>query len=283
MREDASPPFDEDDFSLANILAVRAGLAVDNARLYQERDHVAETLRRSLLPPEFPQIPGLELGARYLPAAEGTQVGGDFYDVFSIDENHWLAVIGDVVGKGAEAAAMMGLARYTIRTAALTESRPSAILGVLNRAVLAQTTDHRFCTACCVRLLRSDDGLRVTVSSGGHPLPVVLGRDGSTVTAGEPGTIVGLFDDPVLADRAVDLATGEALVLYTDVVTDERSDEEEFGEHRLHDVLSRLGDASAQEVADRVVDAVVAFRAGRARDDIAILVLRVVGGPGEGR
>jgi hypothetical protein len=129
VRDDPSTPFAEEDLSLAGMLAARAGLAVDNVRLYAEREYVAETLRRSLLPPELPRIEGLEIAARYLPAAEeGTQVGGDFYDVFEAAPDRWIAVIGEVVGKGAEAAAMMGLARYTIRTAAMSEGRPSAIL-----------------------------------------------------------------------------------------------------------------------------------------------------------
>jgi serine phosphatase RsbU (regulator of sigma subunit) len=277
VRDDPSTPFAEEDLSLAGMLAARAGLAVDNARLYAEREYVAETLRRSLLPPELPAIDGLEIAARYLPAAEGTQVGGDFYDVFEAAPERWVAVIGDVVGKGAEAAAMMGLARYTIRTAAMSEGRPSAILETLNQAVLKQTDDERFCTACCVRLRPSGGETRATVSSGGHPLPLVLRADGSTVVVGSPGTIVGVFEDPVLVDRAVDLGLGDTLVLYTDGVTDERRDADEFGETRLHEALSELTGAGAQRIADGVVDAVVGFRTGQPKDDIAILAIKVVG------
>jgi len=277
VRDDPSTPFAEEDLSLAGMLAARAGLAVDNARLYAEREYVAETLRRSLLPPELPAIDGLEIAARYLPAAEGTQVGGDFYDVFEAAPERWVAVIGDVVGKGAEAAAMMGLARYTIRTAAMSEGRPSAILETLNQAVLKQTDDERFCTACCVRLRPSGSETRATVSSGGHPLPLVLRADGSTVVVGSPGTIVGVFEDPVLVDRAVDLGLGDTLVLYTDGVTDERRDADEFGETRLHEALSELTGAGAQRIADGVVDAVVGFRTGQPKDDIAILAIKVVG------
>ena len=275
VRDAGSPPFEDEDLSLAGMLAARAGLALDNARLYEERDYVAETLRRSLLPPDLPQIPGIEMGARYLPAAEGTQVGGDFYDVFEAETDRWIAVIGDVVGKGARAAAMMGLARYTIRTAAMSEGRPSAILETLNRAVLMQTDENRFCTACCVRLHRSAFGARATVSTGGHPLPLILHEDGSTRVVGTPGTIIGVFEDPVLADRAVDLAVGDTLVLYTDGVTDERRESDEFGETRLREALSELAGAGAQRIADGVVDAVIGFRTGLPRDDIAILAIKV--------
>ncbi len=277
VRDDPSTPFVEEDQSLAGMLAARAGLAVDNARLYAEREYVAETLRRSLLPPELPAIEGLEIGARYLPAAEGTQVGGDFYDVFEAAPDRWIAVMGDVVGKGAEAAAMMGLARYTIRTAAMSEGRPSAILETLNQAILKQTNDQRFCTACAVRLRPFGDDARATISSGGHPLPLVLRADGSIEVAGSPGTIVGVFDDPVLVDRAVDLHLGDTLVLYTDGVTDERRDADQFGETRLHEALTELAGGGAQRIADGVVDAVVGFRTGQPKDDIAILAIKVVG------
>lgn len=275
VRDGDSQPFDEDDLALAGMLAARAGLAVDNARLYADRDHVAETLRRSLLPPETPDIGWLEVGGRYLPAADGTQVGGDFYDVFPAEDGCWMAVIGDIVGKGAEAAAMMGLARYTIRTAAMTEARPSRILETLNRAILRQTDDQRFCTACCVRLLRNGYGTRVTIASGGHPLPLVLHPDGSNEPAGAPGSIVGVFEDAGFSDRVVDLSVGDALVLYTDGVTDERRDGEPFGEERLREVLAGLGGASAQPIADGIVEAVADFATGRQRDDVAVLTIRV--------
>ena len=172
---------------------------------------------------------------------------------------------------------MMGLARYTIRTAAMSEGRPSAILETLNQAILKQTNDQRFCTACAVRLRPSGDVARATVCSGGHPLPLVLRADGTTEVVGSPGTIVGVFDDPVLVDRAVDLHLGDTLVLYTDGVTDERRDADQFGETRLHEALIELAGGGAQRIADGVVDAVVGFRTGQPKDDIAILAIKVVG------
>ncbi|HEU4355933.1 MAG TPA: SpoIIE family protein phosphatase, partial [Actinomycetota bacterium] len=275
VRSAESPTFDDDDAQLLQELGRRAALALENARLYGEREYVAETLQRSLLPPDLPPIPGLEIGARYQPASEGASVGGDFYDVFEIDPGHWAAVIGDVVGKGPPAAAMMGLARYTIRTAAMGETRPSRILGTLNEAIVRQTSEQRFCTACCLRILRGDQGTRVTVSSGGHPLPIALSADGTLHVVGSPGTLLGVFEEPTLVDEAIDLGPGDALVLYTDGVTDERSGNEEFGEQRLMDLLATLPGRTAQEIADAVLDAVVAFRSGQPRDDIALLVLRV--------
>lgn len=276
VRDDPWPPFTEDDLSFAITIATRAAITLDNARLYAERESMSETLQRSLLPPEFPDVLGIDIAARYLPVSEGgAHVGGDFYDVFEADPDYWIGVIGDVVGKGPEAAAMMGLARYTIRTAALAEGRPSRILETLNQAFLRQTKEHRFCTACCIRIRRSGYGARMTVSAGGHPLPVLLHEDGTMDVVGTPGTILGVFEDPVLTDHAIDLVAGDALVLYTDGVTDERRGDEEFGETRFTDVLRTLGSGSAREIADGLLEAVVGFRTGDPRDDIAILVLKV--------
>ena len=247
---------------------------LENARLYAEHEEVAETLQRSLLPPDLPDIPGLDIAATYRPA-QGLTVGGDFYDVFELDLDHWGVVIGDVVGKGAAAAATMGLARYTVRTAAMNESRPSVLLRTLNDAIVQQTDESMFCTACFARVKRQDDGVRVTLAVGGHPLPMVVRDDGSIEPVGEPGTLLGIFDDPTLADRVVNLSPGDALVLYTDGVTDERNEDEEFGDGRLRTTLGSLAGAGAQAMVDGVVDAVNTFRSGPPHDDIALLVIRV--------
>jgi serine phosphatase RsbU (regulator of sigma subunit) len=275
FRGEGHPPFDDDDLQLATDLARRGALMLDNARLYAEREEVAETLQRSLLPPDLPEVPGLDIGNAYLPAAQGLTVGGDFYDVFELDLDHWGVVIGDVVGKGAPAAAMMGLARYTVRTAAMAETRPTVLLRTLNDAIVRQTRESMFCTACFARIRRQDSGVRVTLSVGGHPLPYVVRADGRVEPFGEPGTLLGIFEDPTLVDRATDLHEGDALVLYTDGVTDERHGDEEFGDARLRDTLALLAGADAQGIADGVVAAVESFRSGTAHDDIALLVIRV--------
>jgi serine phosphatase RsbU (regulator of sigma subunit) len=275
FRSEASPPFDRDDLDLVVELGHRAGSLLENARLYTERHTIADTLQRSLLPPDLPVVPGLEVGARYRPAAPGTAVGGDFYDVFEIDLEHWGVVIGDVVGKGAEAAAMMALARYTVRTAALTENRPSSLLSTLNDAVVRQMPESMFCTACFARVRRSGDTVRATIASGGHPLPFLVRADGGVHEVGEPGTLLGVFDDPSLTDVVVDLAHGDALVLYTDGVTDERRGEEEFGEERLRDLLATVAGESAERIAGAVDRAVAEFGTDGPRDDLAVLVIRV--------
>ena len=275
VRIEGSPPFVREDLDLAIELGRRAGTLLDNARLYAERELIADTLQRSLVPPELPDVPGLEVGARYRSAAPGTTVGGDFYDVFEVDLDNWGALIGDVVGKGPQAAAMMGLARYTIRTAAMSETRPSALLETLNEAILRQVRDNMFCTACFARVRRDGANARVTIASGGHPLPLLLHPDGRVETAGEPGTLIGVFEDPTIVDRALDLGPGDALVMYTDGVVDERRGDEEFGEERLIELLATLGGANAQEIADTIDGAVLDFRDGDQKDDVAVLVLKV--------
>jgi PAS domain S-box-containing protein len=275
VRTEGSPPFVREDRDLAIELGRRAGSLLDNARLYAERELIADTLQRSLVPPELPDVPGLEVGARYRSAAPGTTVGGDFYDVFEVDLDNWGALIGDVVGKGPRAAAMMGLARYTIRTAAMSETRPSALLETLNEAILRQVRDNMFCTACFARVRRDGAHARVTIASGGHPLPLLVHPDGRVETSGEPGTLLGVFEDPTIVDRVLDLAPGDALVMYTDGVVDERRGDEEFGEERLRELLSTLGRASAQEIADSIDRAVLDFRTGDQKDDVAVLVLKV--------
>jgi PAS domain S-box-containing protein len=267
--------YTEEDLTLAESLADRAALAIENARLYRERSSVAETLQRSLLPPTLPEIEGFELGAAYRPADEGSQVGGDFYDAFHLGDADWFLAIGDVCGKGALAAVETALSRYTIRTAALSETRPSKILETLNEAVLRQEEADRFITACCVRLHVDRFSARATVSSGGHPLPLLLRPDGALATIGRPGTLLGTFADPSLTDAWVDLVPGDAIVLYTDGVTEEASGKETFGEMRFGQVLTQIAGLAAQEMADRLIHAVLEFRDGAPRDDMAVLVMKM--------
>ena len=268
--------YDDDDVTLAEDLARRSAVAIEHARLYEERRRVADILEQSLRPPAFPEIPGVAIAGRYLPAGDVAQVGGDFYDVFAAADGTWVAALGDVCGKGARAAAVMALARYTIRTAALTEPRPSGVLALLNDALLRQTDDQRFCTVASLNIAPMRDGIRVVASSGGHPLPLIVGPDGDVRALGEPGTLLGVFPDPTLFDATAMLRPHEALVLYTDGVTDERDDAgRSFGEDRLREVLRASAELSAEEIAEAIEDAVRSFNElERPRDDIAVLVMK---------
>ncbi len=166
--------FSTDDLSLAEEFARRAALVLDNARLYSERDYVARALQASLLPPSLPEIPGIDLAARYVAAGEGNEVGGDFYDVFQSGRNRWCFAIGDVAGKGPEAASVAGLARHTIRAAALRSRRPHQLLRTLHEALLHdEASADRFCTVCCGSLRRAEGLVEMSLSCGGHPLPIV--------------------------------------------------------------------------------------------------------------
>jgi PAS domain S-box-containing protein len=271
--------YDQGDLIFAQEVARRAALAVDNARLVHELRRVATRLQESLLPPALPEVPGLEVEGRYRWGGEGNEVGGDFYDVFETGDGSWALAIGDVCGKGVEAAVVTSLARHTLRAVALQERKPSGILRHLNEAVMQQRSDHMFCTVCYVRLKPDEDGARLTVCSAGHPLPMVLRVDGSVETAGTPGSLLGIFPDPELADCVVDLHHGDALVLFTDGILEERrASGESFGRNRLASVVGSCRGQDATGIAEAIQRALVAFTPAAIRDDVALLVVRVKDG-----
>jgi PAS domain S-box-containing protein len=272
--------YGEDDTLLAQELAARCGIAVDNARLYSERAHIARTLQESLLPPELPQPPGLEIAARFRAAGEGFEVGGDFYDVFDTGSSRWAAVIGDVCGKGPEAAAVTALARYTLRATAMTEDVPSRILATLNEAMLRQRDDRRFSTVLYACLDSRGGGQTLRFSTGGHPLPLLLRAGGHAGEVGTPGTLLGIVSDPDLTDAEVALQPGDVIVLYTDGVTDSAAPERVLEPEDLGEALRDRRMESADAIAGHVMDLAVGAGNGNGgtanpRDDIAILVIKV--------
>jgi PAS domain S-box-containing protein len=269
--------FDEHDLELAEELARRCATAIDNARLFNERAYIARTLQESLLPSELPEIPGIEAAARFRPIGEGNEVGGDFYDLFQSGGRGWTVVMGDVCGKGPDAAAVTALARYTLRAAAMRERLPSRSLRLLNEALLRQRDDRRFCTVAYAYLEVYDGGVRVGVASGGHPLPMLLRPDGTVESIGAPGTLLGVLPDPNLEDRSVSLSPGDTLVFYTDGVIEGRGADVTFDEDGLRRLLADCAGAGADAVAARVEEAAFAAQGNNLRDDIAVLVLRVAG------
>jgi serine phosphatase RsbU (regulator of sigma subunit) len=268
--------FDAEDVELAQEVARRCATAIDNARLYSDRAYIARTLQQSLLPVELPDIPGIETAARFRPTGEGNDVGGDFYDVFETGNRGWAIVMGDVCGKGPDAAAVTALARYTLRAAAMRERLPSRTLAVLNEALLRQRDDRRFCTVAYAYLEKLDHGARAGISTGGHPLPLVLRADGSVEWVGAPGTLLGVVPDPSLEDTAVTLEPGDSLVFYTDGVIESRvSSNGVLDERRLAELVATCAGRDPDAIASRIEEAAVLSQNGHPRDDIAVLVLRV--------
>lgn len=233
---------------------------------------LARTLPQTLIPPTAPEIPQLEIASRYRPAGAGDEVGGDFYDIFQTGPDRWVVVIGDVRGKGVGAAVVTTLARYTLRAAAAADTSPSRALRLLNEVLCQHDTD-RFVTVGYVQLVRHDGGWSATVCSAGHPL--ALHRQGATLQAlGAPGSLLGSFDDIELTEATVDLAPGDVVLLYTDGVPDGRRGREFYGDDAVLSLLART-DGSAERIADDLLDDVLTFQNGRARDDIAIIAIRV--------
>lgn len=266
-----------DDLALAEEVGRRAGLAIANAALYERERAVATTLQRSLLPPRLPTVPGIDLAARLEPGGDGAVVGGDFYDLFAVGGGRWAAAIGDVCGVGAEAAAVTAQVRYSLRSLAAPGTGPDEILTRINRLLLEQGTDVRFCTALYAMLEPTGDAARLVVASAGHPWPLLL-RGGTVEELACPGSLLGVVDDPHVRERAIDLRPGDVLLLYTDGVTETRRSGELFGEDRLRSLLASSDGLPAREVADRIVESVLEFGAGVPNDDLAVLVLRVLGG-----
>jgi serine phosphatase RsbU (regulator of sigma subunit) len=274
--------FDTVERDLLEHLAAQAAVSLENLRLEElawrgEEEQraraeayarIAHTLQQSLLPPELPLVPGFELGALYLPQGEGNEVGGDFYDVFSTGEKQWFAVIGDVCGKGAQAAAVTALVRYTVRAAVVHHRSPAGILRWLNAAMLRQRAG-RFVTLACARI-DIDDPITVTVACGGHPPPRILRSTGLVEEIGEPGMVLGVLPEVRVSDTTTRLARGDGLVLYTDGLT-ESSAPAVWTPHQLDAALA----GARRQTAQGIVEHLGAQATRPLRDDLALLALRV--------
>jgi serine phosphatase RsbU (regulator of sigma subunit) len=268
--------FDETARRTAKRLADRSALALDNARLHEQQSHIAAVLQHSLLPGTLPEISGFDAASRFLAAGEAYEVGGDFYDVFRTGSGTWTAVIGDVCGKGPEAAALTALARYTVRTASDPERPPSDVLRTLHDSITAEHADLRFCTAALAQIhvpANGNGSASLTVALGGHPLPLVLRKDGTVDQIGRPGTLLGALPSPALADADAKLGVGDSLVLYTDGMFDLRDRSQSDDPDWLPKQLARAAGKSADEIAEELARAAIGRQGGEPRDDIAVLVL----------
>jgi PAS domain S-box-containing protein len=272
LRE--GPGYDADQLPLMQDLANRAAMALDNANLYAERARVARTLQSSLLPDALPAVEGLQLASVYQPVGKTSAVGGDFYDVFQAPSGCWL-VIGDVCGKGTEAAAITALVRHSVRALAFEMSSPAEVLGAVNRVMLSHELSGRFATAMVARIDLSAHPVCAVIACAGHPPPIVLDADGSAHYPTISGTLLGVLPKMKLRDVTVELAPGATLVLYTDGLPDAGAPSRELSPEDLCGHLEGQTDSSPQALVRRLKDLAVSRGAGRLRDDIAIIAARV--------
>ena len=265
---------DEQDMGLLNAIARQGAQAVERARLFDERASIARTLQQGLLPREIPTIEGVDLAVRYKPVGGGSSVGGDFYDVLELNDDWWLAVVGDVCGKGAQAAVHSGLLRTTIAAMALHARDPATILDLANRALMRQGQSWPYATVVCAAFRPGDDCLHVDIASAGHP-PALLRRSDATLhEVAADGLMIGVQASLDLRPVAVTLHPGDSLSLYTDGMVDARREDERFGEERLAEVVQAAPQQDAESAAQHISDAVLGFETGSPRDDRALLVLR---------
>jgi PAS domain S-box-containing protein len=263
------------DLGVAVRLGRRAGTAVESARLYTERSRIARVLQRALLPDSLPEMPGFEVAARYRPAGELNEVGGDFYDVLPYRDG-WLLVIGDVCGKGAEAASVTALARHTLRAAARLDADLTGMLELLHRTLQGQEPEGQMCTACLVAVGRPDLRARLTIALAGHPPPLIVGSGRKASTFGEPGTVLGLVDPIALSEVPLELSQGETLLLYTDGVPEAARSRREAAP-LPESVGAQVRGLAVQDMLQAIEEAAVERAAGHPQDDIALLGLRLAG------
>jgi serine phosphatase RsbU (regulator of sigma subunit)/PAS domain-containing protein len=266
--------FELADLGLAEQLGQHLGVAIRVDRMFRYHSAVAEALQASLLPASLPDIPGLELSAAYQPAGEGLEVSGDFYDVFPVSGG-WAITVGDVCGKGQEAAAMTAAARHAIRALAHWNPDPADVLAKVNEVMLAGGYEDRFVTAKLAYLRREDGRLRVTLASAGHPGPALVRPDGRVDVLSGGGLPLGLFPDADPHTEELELGEDDLLFFYSDGVTEARSPDMRYIEDSLADELAGLAGRSAAETARIVQSLVSSFSQDELRDDLTILVAKV--------
>jgi serine phosphatase RsbU (regulator of sigma subunit) len=263
---------DSGDVKVAEQLGRRAAVAVEHSRLHTKLTGIAETLQLSLLPTALPEIPGWEIASLYTPAATEfrVDVGGDFYEFFEV-EGRWLAIVGDVTGKGVGAASVTGLLRHGARVASRTEPAPAAILRRLDEALMQQPTPA-MATAICMSI----DAGELVISSAGHPPAIIVAPNGRLREVPPvPDPMLGAFADVQRGDHRVAVEIGEVVVAFTDGVLDAPGDHDRFGEARLNATLTQSAGSDAASVVARLKTALSAFSV-ESGDDVAVLALRRV-------
>lgn len=263
------------DLALAVRLGRRAGTAVENARLYTERTRIAQTLQEALLPESLPEIPGAQAQALYSAAGELNEVGGDFYDVFAYGADRWMLVIGDVCGKGPRAAGVTALTRYTLRAAAMSGKSPAEMLEMLHQALRRQPAGADLCTVCLVAMTTAPERLLLTVTLAGHHPPLRIDRAGNATPLGRPGTLLGVIDPIEIFETHAELCPEETLLLFTDGVPEAGRSSHQLGEHGLRELCMQAPRLTLRELLEHIKTAALAHAAGKPRDDIALLAVRL--------
>jgi serine phosphatase RsbU (regulator of sigma subunit)/PAS domain-containing protein len=277
-RQATEGRFEIAELGLAQELGEHLGVAIRVDRMFRHRSAVAEALQGSLLPARLPDIEGLDLSAAYVPAGEGLEVSGDFYDVFPV-QGGWAITVGDVCGKGQEAAAMTAAARHAIRVIAHWSPDPVETLAKVNEVILAGDYEDRFVTVKLAYLRWDGDRVHVVLASAGHPGPVVVRPDGRVEVLSGGSLPLGLFPDAEPERTELELGPGDLLFFYSDGVTEARSPDMQYFEERLADELAGLAGRSAAETTRMVQSLVASFSSGGLRDDVTILVAKVTSPP----
>ncbi|MER7543125.1 SpoIIE family protein phosphatase [Actinomadura sp.] len=265
-------PFDLMDLGVVQRLGRYLALVIRAARLYRRRAEVADTLQAGLLPKSLPAIPGVSVAAKYLTSTHGSDVGGDFYDVFRT-ESGWGLVLGDVCGKGEDAAAVTATARHCVRLASRWKASPGDVLGIVNEALM---DEDRFVTAVMAGLTLETEKVIVSLGTAGHPPAIVVRADGVIRSASRGGVPLGLFEDFEAGLDVIDLTVGDTLILHSDGVL-EACDmtRQEFGQERLLEALAAHAGGTPEQMLAGVEQALLEFCDGDLRDDVSMLALRV--------
>jgi hypothetical protein len=277
VRNRSEPPFDTEDLALVDAIADRIGITLTNFRAYQREHETAEALRRGLVPSSIPEIPGLEIAARYEPLSQVGQVGGDFFDFVEVSSERYGVVIGDIEGKGVQAAAAVAVARSALRTAISLEPSPSVVIGQLNKAMRTEPSP-RMCTVAYMLLDRSNGNFVATVTLAGHPPPLLYRGDGTVSLLGTPCPPAGVLENLEPKPSSFELYPGDVVILYTDGISRRDLPPPEtvvsLGASRTDEPLAAFLDRALEEFRS-VVPTV--------RDDVIMIAIRVQGpGPAPG-
>ncbi|PVZ05862.1 PP2C family protein-serine/threonine phosphatase [Actinomycetospora cinnamomea] len=265
---------------LLSSYVARAGAALAAAALHEEQAHLGAVLQESLAAPRLPETPGVEWGAAYRPARETLRVGGDFYEVVATGTGQRSAfLLGDVCGKGIEAAVLSGRVRQSWHALRLLEDQPGRLLSLLNTALLdavaTRDEDPRFATMVLGDALPRDDGtVLLRLATGGHPPPLVLRADGTVEPVPVAGMLVGGLREARFGEAEVVLARGDTCLLYSDGVVEARGPGDFFGEERLAETLPRCAGAPAPVICEHLEQTVVSWLDGHDHDDVALLAIR---------